>query len=70
MTDRGYVRKDLAADVVVFDPNELEDRATYEKPFEQSAGIRWVFVNGKAAIADGEPQAVLAGRPLRRQGSH
>jgi N-acyl-D-aspartate/D-glutamate deacylase len=67
MTDRGYVRENLVADLVVFDPKQLEDRATYEKPFETSVGIRWVLVNGKVAIADGEPQDVLAGRPLRRE---
>jgi N-acyl-D-aspartate/D-glutamate deacylase len=67
MTDRGYVRKNLAADLVVFDPNTLEDRATYERPFETSVGIRWVLVNGKVAVADGVPQDILAGRPLRRE---
>ena len=66
MTDRGYVRKDFVADLVVFDPQVLEDRATYEQPFEPSFGVRWVFVNGEAAIADGAPQEILAGRPLRR----
>ncbi len=66
MTDRGYVRENLLADLVVFDPKQFEDRATYEKPFETSAGVRWVIVNGKIAIADGVPQDVLAGRPLRR----
>lgn len=66
MKDRGYVRKDLVADLVVFDPKTFEDRATYEKPFERSVGVRWLFVNGQIAIADGEPQDVLAGRPLRR----
>jgi N-acyl-D-aspartate/D-glutamate deacylase len=67
MTDRGYVRENLVADLVVFDPKQLEDRATYEKPFETSVGIRWLLVNGKSAIADGVPQDVLAGRPLHRE---
>jgi N-acyl-D-amino-acid deacylase len=67
MTDRGYIRENLVADLVVFDPKQLEDRATFEKPFETSVGIRWVLVNGKVAIADGEPQDVLAGQPLRRE---
>jgi N-acyl-D-aspartate/D-glutamate deacylase len=65
MTDRGYVRQNLVADLVVFDPNQLQDRATYEKPFESSVGIRYLLVNGKIAIADGVPQDILAGRPLR-----
>jgi N-acyl-D-aspartate/D-glutamate deacylase len=67
MKDRGYVRKDLVADLVVFDPNEFADRATFEKPFEQSVGIRWLLVNGQISIADGTVQDTLAGRPLRRQ---
>ena len=43
MTDRGYVRENLVADLVVFDPKQFEDRATYEKPFETSTGVRWVI---------------------------
>jgi N-acyl-D-amino-acid deacylase len=66
MTDRGYVRENLVADLVVFDPKQFEDRATYDKPFEPSIGVRWLFVNGQPAIADGEVQNVLVGRPLRR----
>ena len=66
MTDRGYVRQDLVADLVVFDPKKLADRATYQEPFETSDGVRWVLVQGQIAIADGVPQEVLAGRPLRR----
>ena len=66
MTDRGYVRKDLVADLVVFDPKGLEDRATYELPFEPSVGVRWVLLSGETAIANGALQTTLAGRPLRR----
>jgi len=66
LKDRGYVREGLIADLVVFDPDEFEDRATYDKPFETSVGTRWVLINGKPAIAEGEPQDVLAGKPLRR----
>jgi N-acyl-D-aspartate/D-glutamate deacylase len=56
MKDRGYLRKDLMADVVVFDPDAFMDHATYEKPFEKSTGVRWLLVNGKFAIDDGELQ--------------
>jgi N-acyl-D-aspartate/D-glutamate deacylase len=65
LTDRGYLRAGQAADVVVFDPKTIRDAATYEKPFEHSAGIRWVLVNGREAIADGKPTGALAGRALR-----
>jgi N-acyl-D-amino-acid deacylase len=66
MKNRGYLRKNLAADIVVFDPNQYEDHATYEKPFEPSTGVRWLLVGGKLAIADGKPQDILAGKPLRK----
>jgi N-acyl-D-aspartate/D-glutamate deacylase len=66
MTDRGYVRENLVADLVVFDPKQFEDRATYEEPFKPSVGVRWLLIGGRVAIADGVPQDVLAGRPLRR----
>jgi N-acyl-D-aspartate/D-glutamate deacylase len=66
MTDRGYVRANLVADLVVFDPKQLLDRATYQEPFETSVGVRWVILNGEIAIADGVLQKILAGRPLRR----
>jgi N-acyl-D-amino-acid deacylase len=66
MTDRGYLRKDYIADIAVIDPKTFADRATYEEPFKPSVGVRWLFLGGKAAIADGEPQDVLAGKPLRR----
>jgi N-acyl-D-amino-acid deacylase len=65
LTDRGYVRENLAADLCVFDPKQFVDQATYEKPFEKATGVRWLLVNGQVAIADGEVQKVLAGRPLR-----
>ena len=66
MKDRGYVRENLAADLVVFDPSRFEDLATYEKPFEKSTGVRWLLVNGQVAIDDGALQKTLAGKPLRR----
>ncbi len=66
MKERGYLRPNLAADVVVFDPSTYEDHATYDKPYETSSGVRWVLVNGQLAIDDGKFQETLAGQPLRR----
>jgi N-acyl-D-aspartate/D-glutamate deacylase len=66
LKDRGYLRPDSFADVVVFDPASILDKATFEEPFHHSTGIRHVFVNGKAAIEDGKPTKELAGRALRR----
>lgn len=67
MSDRGYLRVGQVADLVVFAADELRDRATYQTPFEESVGIRWVFVAGEAAVADGSFLGNLAGQPLRHK---
>jgi len=51
--DRGRLVPDLAADVVVFDPTVVRDEATYDRPHQYAAGIRWVIVNGMVEI-DGD----------------
>src|SRR5581483_1305863 len=67
LTDRGLVRQGLAADLTLFDPRTVQDRSTYASPFELAAGIEWVFVNGRPALALGrQDAAVLAGRVIRR----
>ena len=65
MPDRGYLRVGYVADVVVFDPERLRDRATYQQPFELSTGVQWVFVNGRGAIEAGELKDLTAGQALR-----
>lgn len=67
LSDRGYLRPGQAADIVVFDPQEMIDRATFENPFQYAAGIRYVFVNGIPAIHEGTPTGALAGKALRKQ---
>ncbi len=64
LPDRGRIMPGMAADVVVFDPQTVLDRATYESPRQFPQGIRWVFVNGQLAARAGEPTRVLAGRVL------
>jgi len=61
---RGVVAKDHAADVLVFDPREVRDEASYTKPHALSKGMRWVFVNGVAAIAEGKLTKARGGRLL------
>jgi N-acyl-D-amino-acid deacylase len=65
-TDRGEIRDGAFADVIVFDPATIQDRATYDNPFAYATGMRWVLVNGELVLADGEATGVLAGRVLRR----
>lgn len=66
LPDRGYLRPDWQADIVVFDPQTIRDRATFDDPFQYSEGVRWVFVNGTAAIHDGTPTGALVGRAIRK----
>ena len=58
--DRGLLRKGMAADLVVFDPQTVLDQATYDNPRQAPLGIEHVFVNGIAAVANG---AVTGRRP-------
>jgi N-acyl-D-amino-acid deacylase len=64
--DRGTLEVGRFADVVVFDPKTIREEATYVEPEKLSTGMRWVFVNGKAAVADGTPTGALAGKGLRK----
>jgi N-acyl-D-amino-acid deacylase len=64
--ERGLLKKGWAADVVVFDPKQVEDRANFEKPRVYSRGMEWVFVNGRAAIEKGKLKKRYAGRVLLR----
>ena len=57
----------MDADVVVFDPTTVEDRATYERPNQTSAGVKYLLVNGAFVIRNGEVDtAIFPGRPVRR----
>jgi N-acyl-D-aspartate/D-glutamate deacylase len=66
MVDRGFIAVGMAADLTVFDPATVIDRATYDRPMEPSAGVRFVAVNGRLALRDGRPTGVRAGHALRR----
>ena len=66
LSDRGYLRPQQAADVVVFSPEELRDEATFDDPHRYSSGVRHVFVNGRPAIMSGTPTGALAGKALRK----
>ena len=65
MRDRGTLASGMAADIVVFDPQEVLDRGTYLAPCQKASGIRHVFVNGEAVVTDGEQTAARPGRVLR-----
>lgn len=65
LRDRGRLAAGAAADVVVFDPARVIDKATYEEPFQYPEGIGAVVVNGVIALRDGQRSASHAGAPLR-----
>ena len=64
--DRGMLRQGMLADVVVFDPGTIIDRATYERPHQLSEGVRHVLVNGVAVVSDGRHTGALPGRAVRK----
>lgn len=65
LPDRGRLAVGFAADVVIFDPARVEDKATYEQPFQYPVGIRAVIVNGAVALRDDDRNATGTGRALR-----
>jgi N-acyl-D-amino-acid deacylase len=61
---RGFLAEGMFADVVVFDPASIADRATFENPHQYAVGVRHVFVNGSQVIRNGEHTGAKPGRAL------
>jgi len=61
---RGFLRKGYFADVVVFDPQTIADRATFENPHQYAVGVKHVLVNGVQVLKDGEHTGAKPGRAL------
>ncbi len=66
--DRGVLAPGRYADVVVFDPNTIADKGTYESPKQFAVGVSQVLVNGKLALKDGQPTGAATGQVVRGQG--
>ena len=68
LADRGVLKQGMWADVVVFDPRTVTDKATFEDPNQLSAGMDFVLVNGVPVISDGKMTNALPGKVLRGPG--
>ncbi len=66
--ERGELRRGYFADVVIFDPEEIRDHATFERPHQYSTGMVHVFINGQQVLAEGEHTGALPGRVVRGPG--
>jgi len=68
LKDRGLIKEGMAADIVVFDLNEVTDKATFEQPHQYSAGFHFVLVNGQVVIEEGKHTGVRSGMTLKGPG--
>ncbi len=69
LRDRGLIRAGQWADLVIFDPKRIRDKATYSHPHQHSEGIEWVLVNGEIVLERGKPNQTRAGKVLLKPGS-
>lgn len=66
LTDRGLLKTDSVADIVIFDPASFRDRATFDQPWLPPTGMRYVLVDGQFAVYDGQATGAMAGRAIRK----
>ena len=68
MKKRGVLRPGYFADIVVFDPNAIQDHATFEEPHQYASGVLHVFVNGIHVLKEGEHTGATPGRFVKGPG--
>lgn len=66
--NRGWLKQGYYADVVIFDPAKVQDKATFENPHQYAEGVEHVFVNGVQVLANGESTGEFGGRVVRGPG--
>lgn len=66
--DRGLLKEGFAADIVIFDPEKVTDKSTFEAPHQYTEGIPWVVVNGVPVVEDGQHNGQRNGRSLKKTG--
>lgn len=67
LPDRGYLKRNMKADIAIWDPDSFIDTATFEQPHQYSSGLSFLITNGVFVISNGTPTGALAGRTLIRQ---
>jgi N-acyl-D-aspartate/D-glutamate deacylase len=65
LRDRGLMKAGYFADITIFDPAAIQDKATYESPTQLSQGVKFVFVNGTLEYDDGQLTGAMAGKVMR-----
>jgi dihydroorotase/N-acyl-D-amino-acid deacylase len=68
ITDRGLLKEGMKADIAIFDPATIADKATFEKPHQLSVGVRTVLVNGVVVLQDGAHTGARPGQVVRGPG--
>ena len=67
LTDRGYIKEGMQADIAIFNPDTIDEGGTFEDPHHYPTGIPYVIVNGKITVDKGEMNKTRAGRVLRKE---
>jgi N-acyl-D-amino-acid deacylase len=68
LVGRGLIKEGFFADITIFDPGSIIDKATYTQPAQLADGVKYVLVNGQVAFENGKATGAMAGRPLKGQG--
>jgi N-acyl-D-amino-acid deacylase len=67
LKERGLLKEGYAADVIIFDEKNVQDRSTYDHPHAYSTGFEYVIVNGELTVENGKHLGVRAGKALKNQ---
>jgi N-acyl-D-amino-acid deacylase len=69
LAGRGLIKEGFFADIAIFDPSTIIDKATYTEPAQLAEGVRYVLVNGQVAFENGKATGAIAGKALRGSGA-
>jgi len=69
LVGRGLIKEGFFADITIFNPDAIIDKATYTQPAQLAEGVQYVIVNGQVAFENGKATGAMAGKPLKGQGA-